>query len=168
MKVLKLLRLAERSVLVILFLAMVALFFTSVIAREIGGNVATSMAWVEEAVRLMNIFLVFLSLGLALERGKHVAITNLRDRLPELPRRILRAVIDLAGLGFSLYLAWLGTEMVRFVLKMGQTSPTLGIPMGWIYMAPVLGFGLLGLRYGLSLFGLYDRYTEDMPAEATP
>ncbi|MEI4472205.1 TRAP transporter small permease [Frigidibacter sp. MR17.24] len=158
MKVLRLLRIAERTVLVMLFLTMVALFFTSVVTREIGGSLAARFVWVEEAVRLMNIFLVFLALGLALERGKHVAITNLRDGGPPWRRRALRRVIDLAGLGFSLYIAWLGLEMVRFVLKMGQTSPTLGIPMGWIYVAPVAGFALLALRYGLSLFGMLDRF----------
>ncbi len=165
MLVLTLLRRIERTVLVVLFLAMVTLYFSSVVAREIGGNVATSFAWVEEAVRLMNIFLVFLALGLALERGKHVAIRNLHARLPALVLRLLRGLIDLIGLLFCAYLAWLGLTMVQFVLKMGQTSPTLGIPMGWIYMAPVLGFALLALRYGLSLFGLYDRYTDTSAVE---
>ena len=52
MKLLFYIRLAERSFLVTLFLAMVVLFFGNVIAREIGGTFASKFAWIEEAVNL--------------------------------------------------------------------------------------------------------------------
>ncbi|ANT60091.1 C4-dicarboxylate ABC transporter permease [Salipiger sp. CCB-MM3] len=165
MTFLNLLRRVERTILVALFLLMVALFFGSVVMREFGGTMASRFAWIEEAVRLMNLFLVFLALGLALERGKHVGITNLRDKLPEGARRWLLRLIDTVGLLFSLYVAWLGVQMVEFVLKSGQTSPTLGIPMGLIYLAPVIGFLLLALRYGLSLFGVIDRFAAQAEVE---
>ncbi len=166
MKALNTLRLVERSILIFLFLAMVALYFASVLLREFGGTLASDFAWIEEAVRLMSLFLVFLALGLALERGKHVSITNMRNALPAALRRPLLAVIDLVGLSFSLYLAWLALELVQFVLKSGQRSPTLNIPMGLIYLAPVIGFVLLGLRYGLSLFGVIDRFSGQREGEA--
>lgn len=158
MKFLTYLRLIERSLLVGLFLAMVVLFFGSVLARELGGSFASRLAWIEEAVRFMNVFLVFLALGLALERGRHVGIDALRDRLPPGPRWALLKLIDATGLLFSLYLLHLGLALVEFVLMTGQRSPTLNIPIGWVYLAPVLGFGLLALRFGLSLFGLIDRF----------
>ena len=157
MKALNALRLIERSILVFLFLTMVVLYFSGVVTREIGGTFASQFAWVEEAVRLMNLFLVFLALGLALERGKHVGIDTLRNRLSEGAQRMVIRGIDAVGCLFSIYLVVLGIRMVRFVLGTGQTSPTLGIPMGLIYLAPVLGFGLLALRYGLDLFGVIDR-----------
>ncbi|WP_102223400.1 TRAP transporter small permease [Acidimangrovimonas sediminis] len=158
MKALTLLRKIERAVLVVLFLTMVLLYTGSVVTREIGGTFASDFAWIEEAVRMMNLFLVFLALGLALERGKHVGITNMRARLPRPLLLGLLKVIDVVGLAFSLYVAWLALELVQFVLRSGQTSPTLGVPMGIIYLAPVAGFVLLALRYGLSLFGVIDRY----------
>lgn len=157
MKALNALRFVERSLLVFLFLSMVTLYFGSVVTREIGGTFASRFAWVEEAVRLMNLFLVFLALGLALERGKHVGIDTLRSRLSPPIQRIVLKVTDAAGLVFSAYLVWLGITLVQFVLRSHQVSPTLGIPMGLIYLAPVVGFALLGLRYALSLFGVVDR-----------
>lgn len=102
------LRLAERIVLVTLFLTMSGLFFLSVVTREIGGTFASNFAWIEEAVRFMNIFLVFLGLGLALERGKHVGIDTLRDHLSDPARKVLLKVIDASGFLFSAYMAWLG------------------------------------------------------------
>ncbi|AJE48652.1 TRAP transporter small permease [Celeribacter indicus] len=160
MRLLNALRTVERTVLIGLFLLMVFLYTSSVVTREIGGSFASRFAWIEEAVRMMNLFLVFLALGLALERGKHVGITSMRDRLPAPMLALLLKVIDLVGLCMSLYVAWLALDLVQFVLRSGQRSPTLGVPMGYIYLAPVLGFLLLALRYGLSLLGLIDRYQE--------
>ncbi|MCA0044807.1 TRAP transporter small permease [Celeribacter litoreus] len=160
MTALNLLRTVERTVLIALFLIMVFLYTGSVVTREIGGTFASRFAWIEEAVRIMNLFLAFLALGLALERGKHVGITNIRDRLPAPALKILLKFIDLVGLCVTIYIAWLALDLVQFVLKSGQKSPTLGVPMGYIYVAPVAGFILLGLRYGLSLLGLIDRYQE--------
>ncbi len=163
MKALGLLRKIESTLLVTIFLTMVLLYTGSVITREIGGTFASRFAWTEEAVRLLNLFLVFLALGLALERGKHVGITNLRERLPAGAITLVCKLTDLVGLCFSLYVAWLGWGLVQFVLNTGQSSPTLGIPMGFIYLAPVVGFCLMALRYALSLFGLIDRFA---PPEA--
>lgn len=165
MPALSLLRVIERSFLVLTFLTMVVLYFTSVVVRELGGQVASSFAWTEEAVRFLNLLLVFLGLGLALERGRHIGIRNLRDKLPQRLRWILLKVTDATGLAFALYVAWLGWGMVEFVLGTGQRSPTLGVPMALIYVAPVIGFLLLGLRYALSLFGVIDRFADAEGAE---
>lgn len=163
MFVLKLLRGVERVTLVTIFVAMVTLYFINVVARQFGGTLATELAWIEEAVRLMNIFLVFGALGLALERGRHVGIDSLREKIPENSRRPLLKAIDLVGFCFSTYLAYLGWGLVTFVLATGQRSPTLDLPMGWIYAAPVIGFGLLALRFSLSFFGIIDRFSFATP-----
>ena len=154
------LRRVERIFLVTLFLSMVALFFLNVVAREFGGAIASQLAWVEEAVRLMNVFLVFGALGLALERGKHVGIDTLREALPNTARVTIRRIIDATGCVFSLYMAYLAWHLVIFVLGTGQRSPTLNVPIGWIYTAPIVGFGLLALRYALSFFSIIDRFTK--------
>lgn len=155
---LRILRLVEKTFLVSVLLAMVALYFFNILARELGGTLASDFAWIEEAVRLLNLFMVFGALGLALERGRHVAIEILRDKLPARPKKLLIKIIDAVGFAFSVYMVVLGWELVVFVLQTGQRSPTLGIQMGWIYMAPVIGFALLALRYALSLFGVIDRF----------
>ncbi|MEJ8472549.1 TRAP transporter small permease [Roseibium algae] len=161
------LRRLERIYLVSIFLSMVGLFTLNVIAREVGGTFASQLAWVEEAVRLMNIFLVFGALGLALERGRHVGIDTLRDALPERSRTIVRKIIDAVGFLFSAYMAYLAYLLVFFVLGTGQRSPTLDLPMGWVYMAPVLGFSLLSLRYLLSFLSVIDRFSRQNENDET-
>lgn len=168
-----LLRRVERVFLVSVFLSMVALFALNVLAREIGGTFASQLAWIEEAVRLMNIFLVFGALGLALERGRHVGIDTLREGLPTTARNAVRKIVDAVGCVFSAYMSYLAYQLVIFVLGTGQRSPTLDLPIGWIYMAPVVGFGLLSLRYALSFFSVVDRFdppiddADDVTAEGS-
>ena len=156
----------ERFVIVSHFLGMVALFFANVVIREVFPAYASQMAWSEEAVRRANTVMVFLSLGLTLEAGRHIAVDTLRDRLPRMLRLPLLKLIDLTGLIFSLYMAWLAWGLARFVLGTGQRSPTLGIEIGWLYLAPMIGFLLLALRYLLSLSGRIDRFTPQGDAAA--
>ena len=158
MKLLSALRWIERITLVTLFVSMVVLFFLNILGRELGGTFASNLAWIEEAVRIMNIFLVFGALGLALERGRHVGIDTLRDKLSGNIRTLLLKSIDLIGFCFSCFLIFQAFELVKFVLSTGQRSPTLDLPMGWIYSAPVIGFSLLSLRFALSFFGIIDRF----------
>lgn len=158
MKALAALRIVERVTVVTIFLVMIALYFINVLSRQVGGTFATNFAWVEETVRLLSLFLVFLALGLALERGRHVGVYSWRDRIATRLHLPLRKIIDVIALVFSLYLAWLGYKMTAFVYSTGQISPTLNMQIFWIYLAPTIGFLLLGLRYGLSLFGVIDRF----------
>lgn len=155
------LRSFERVFLVSIFLSMLALFSLNVLAREFGGTFASQLAWVDEAVRLMNIFLVFGALGLALEKGRHVGIDTLKEALPKTARNTLRKIVDAVGCIFSAYMTYLAYLLVVFVLNTGQISPTLDVPVGWLYMAPVIGFGLLSFRYFFSLVSVIDRYDPD-------
>jgi TRAP-type C4-dicarboxylate transport system permease small subunit len=143
---------------------MVVLFCGNVVAREIGGTFASKFSWIEEAVRFMNVFLVFIALGLTLEQGRHVGINTLRDKLPSKMRFVVLKVTDAMGFLFSIYLAWLGIRLVQFVLMTGQRSPTLDVPIGLVYAAPVIGFGLLALRFGLSFLGIIDRFSQQNTA----
>ncbi len=159
MKALSALRIVERVTVVTIFLAMVALYFINVLSRQVGGTFATNFAWVEETVRLMSLFLVFLGLGLALEQGRQVGVYSWRDRIATRLNLPIRKFIDAIAIVFCLYLAWLGYGMTAFVYSTGQISPTLNVPIFWIYLAPTIGFLLLGLRYALSLLGVIDRYS---------
>lgn len=160
-KALSILRLFERTAVVSIFLVMVALYFINVVVRATGSSLASDLAWIEEAVRTMNLYLVFLAIGLALEYGRHVAVDTWRDSIAARFNLPLRKIIDAFGLVFCIYLVWLGWKMTAFVASTGQRSPTLGLEMYWLYVAPTIGFALLALRYLLSLLGAIDRFTQE-------
>lgn len=152
-------RIIERTLVISINLIMVCLYTFNVLVREIAPQYSSTFAWIDEATRLLMVWAVFLALGLALERGRQVAVTTLLEKMPELPRKIVGFIINLTGIIFSCYLAWLGVALVKFVMRTGQISPTLGMPMYWLYVAPTVGFLLLALRYGLELAGINNRHT---------
>ncbi|NDV27609.1 TRAP transporter small permease [Desulfovibrio sp. JC010] len=152
-------RIIERVLIISINLVMVGLYTFNVLVREITPQYSSTFAWIDEATRLLMVWAVFLALGLALERGRQVAVTTLFEKMPDLPRKIISILINLTGTVFSCYLVWLGIALVKFVMRTGQLSPTLGLPMYWLYIAPSIGFGLLTLRYLLELLNINDRHT---------
>jgi C4-dicarboxylate transporter DctQ subunit len=162
---LALLRRLESAVVAALMLLMAFTYAFNVAVRELAAAYAAHFAWIEEACLFGLAWVVFLGLGLALERGRHIAMTSLLERLAPGARRPLKLVIDLTGLGFSLYVAWLALEITLFVLRSGQASPTLDVSMAWLYGAMPVGFVLLGLRYALELFQADGRLAARTPGQ---
>jgi C4-dicarboxylate transporter DctQ subunit len=147
----ELLRRLERGVLAALMILMAAAYALNVAVRELAPRQASAFAWIEEACLFSLAWVVFLGLGIALERGRHIAMTSLLERLAPGLRRPLKLVIDLTGIAFSLYVAKLSLDITLFVMRSGQSSPTLDVSMAWLYAAMPVGFVLLALRYALEL-----------------
>jgi len=139
-------------------LGMSLLYTLNVLVREIAPAYASRIAWIDELCLFGLAWVVFLGLGITLERGRHIGMTALLQGLAPRLRRGVKLAIDLTGLGLSLYIAQVGFTVTMLVLKSGQVSPTLGVSMSWLYGPMPAGFALLGLRYALELFGRADRH----------
>lgn len=150
-------RVFERTFIAVVLLAMSALFFTNVVVRETSPRLATELAWIEEATLFAFAWLVFVGLGLTLERRRHIAMTALIDRFPRNFVSAVQKLINLSGLAFSLFLLKTSFDLAVFIYNSGQVSPTLGISVIVLYAPLPLGFALLSLRYLLQLIGAQDR-----------
>jgi C4-dicarboxylate transporter, DctQ subunit len=148
---LELLRGIERGLIAGLMILMALVYAFNVAVRELASTQAAKFAWIEEACLFALAWVVFLGLGLALERGRHIAMTSLLQRLAPGMRRGIKLAIDLTGLAFSLYIAKIALDITAFVVRSGQSSPTLEISTGWLYAAMPVGFALLALRYALEM-----------------
>ena len=151
------LRAVERAFIALNMVVMSVLFFINVAVREISPKLATDLAWIEEATLFALAWMVFVGLGLALERRRHIAMTAFDNRLPRPVTVALQKIINLTGLVFCIFLAKIGFELADFIYHSGQISPTLGISMVGLYAPLPIGFALLGLRYLLELIGVQDR-----------
>lgn len=160
-QMLRLLAHLEQFLLAIIIITMVVLFSGAVLIREVSDDLFRRIDWVDEATRYLMVWMVFLGLGLALARGKHIAMTSYLDRFPERLQLVIRKVIDAVGLVFSLYIVWFGMDITLLVLGTGQASPTLGFTTAVLYLALPVGFALLALRYAASLFGIAERWLKD-------
>jgi C4-dicarboxylate transporter, DctQ subunit len=149
--VLELLRRLEGAAIAALMLAMSAAYALNVAVRELATAYAAQFAWIDEACLYALAWVVFLGAGLALERGRHIAMHGLIARFAPGLRRGVKLAIDLTGLVFSLYIAKLSLDITILVVKSGQVSPTLEISAGWLYASMPVGFVLLALRYALEL-----------------
>jgi C4-dicarboxylate transporter DctQ subunit len=136
------------------------LYTANVLVRQFAVQFASKIAWIEEVCLFGLVWMVFLGLGLALEQGRHIAMTSVLLRFGFHTRRTLKIVIDLVGLVFSLYVAQICFEITLAVLKTKQVSPTLNISISWLYGPMPVGFLALGLRYALELLGA-DRHSRE-------
>lgn len=157
-RALALLRGVEAFLLGALMLAMSFLYTLNVLVRELAAQYASRIAWIDELCLFGLAWVVFLGLGITLERGRHIGMTALLQSLAPRLRRGLKLAIDLAGLAFSLYIAHICFTVTLLVLKTGQVSPTLNVSMSWLYGPMPAGFLLLGLRYALELLRVTDRH----------
>jgi C4-dicarboxylate transporter DctQ subunit len=152
------LRVVERALLAAIMIGMSLLYFVNVVVRETSPRLATELAWIDEATLFALAWLVLVGLGLALERRRHIAMTVLSDALPPRLSAWLRRLINVCGLLFAALFAKFSFDFAAFVLRSGQTSPTLDVSMVVLYAALPIGFALLALRYLLELIGVENRF----------
>ena len=148
----------EGIVLGAIMLAMSFAYTFNVGVRELAPSFAPQLAWIEELCLFGLVWMIFLSLALGLEGGRHIGMRMVLTRMPPPSQRAAKLTINLAGLAFAAYLAKIGVDITIFVAKSGQTSPTLNISMAWLYIVMPAGFGLLALRYLLEIVTPADRF----------
>jgi C4-dicarboxylate transporter DctQ subunit len=152
------LRVIERTLIAVILIAMSALFFVNVLVRQFAPSLLTHVAWIEEATLFALAWLVFVGLGIALERRRHIAMTVFLDGRSRAVAATIQKIINLTGLAFCVFLTKISFDLAVFIWQSGQVSPTLSISVIGLYAPLPLGFALLSLRYLLELLGIQDRF----------
>ena len=101
------------------------------------------LAWSEGVQIYGHIWIVFLTVPIAYNRGAHIVTTLLFDRLPPRLRRTVTVAVDLVWL-------WLGASTFVYTIRLVrvatfQVSPWLDIPMSWVYLGMLAGAAYLVL-----------------------
>lgn len=129
-------------ILIFIFLAvMVTVIFAQVIWRYM---LSASIFWSEELSRYLMVWATMFASGVCLKRGGHMAVRFVHDALPAGLRRW-------SGLGIYIlifiFLAVVFRYGVTLVTRTWmQTSPTLNLPMGAVYLCIPLGALFMGLQ----------------------
>lgn len=120
-----------------------------VLARAL-FNVAFS--WANEFTRYGIVWMTFLGAAIGARRGAHISIDVLAEVLPPRAASIaLRGAAWIAAVACGV-LTWQSVALVMSMARMGQTSPSMELPMWMVYCALPLGFGLMTLHF--SVFAL--------------
>ncbi|GAB3489113.1 TRAP transporter small permease [Marinomonas epiphytica] len=106
-----------------------------------------SIFWAEEAILYLIIAMSFLSTSLGIRKGSHITVDLLKSCLPESLNKVF--IIISAGIGilFATALLYFGGNLFFTTLGRGQLSPTLRVPIAFIYAFIPLTAMLQIIRY---------------------
>lgn len=136
-------RFLENLLLALLLGGMTLLACTQIFLRDFGFG---SLLWGDEAVRLMVLWIAMVAGVAAAREDRHISIDVLSRFLPEKPRALMAAFIDLFTSGVCFALAWFGWGMVEFAIEGGDTL--LIDKPAWVFQIIVpVAFLLMGWRY---------------------
>jgi len=122
-------------------LIMAALVFTvlwGVFSRFV---LAEPSRWTEELATFLLTWVALLGAAVGFSRQQHLGVDVLVNLLDPAARRLVALVVQLLILLFSCaVMLWGGYVLVSETLSSGQTTPALGLRMGYVYLAvPISG-----------------------------
>ncbi|WP_370163289.1 TRAP transporter small permease [Limimaricola soesokkakensis] len=119
-----------------------------VIARYVFNH---SLFWSEELILYSLITMSFLTMGMGVRYASHISVEAVYAFTGSRTGKILQIGAACLGLVFAAMLVWYGGKLVMNTTRMGQLSPAMRIPVGYIYaVIPSAGVFMM-LRYLLVL-----------------
>lgn len=127
----------EEGACVLVFTVMTLVAFVNVVTRYL---IQYSLAFTEEIVVSLFVWLTLLGTAVAFREGTHLAFTFLVDRAPRPARWAALGLSTALSLALFLALIWFGLLQIQNERLLGTTSEALAIPQWW-YTAgiPVVG-----------------------------
>ncbi|MBI1776552.1 MAG: TRAP transporter small permease [Proteobacteria bacterium] len=101
------------------------------------------LAWSEEIQIYGHVWMIFLTIPIAYNRGAHILMNILLERMPAGIRRTIAILVDVMWLWLGLSITFFTMRLVRVAAY--QMSPSLGIPMSYIYLGMIVGGAYLTL-----------------------
>jgi len=105
-----------------------------------------SLSWAEEASRYAFVWSALISIGYTIKENSILKVDTLVESLPAGLRHLMVTLINVSVTLFFGFLFYHSIPAIQRVIRTGQTSPALKIPLGWIYFAAIAGFFLATLR----------------------
>lgn len=152
----------ENTLVTVLILTATVVAVVQVIARYVFNN---SLYWSEELILYSLISMSFLTASMGVRHSAHISVEALYAFVGPRTVRALQLFGGILGIVFAATLMHLGWRLFVSTTEMGQLSPAMQVPVGYIYLTiPVAGASML-LRY-LSVISKLVRGTEPSALEA--
>ncbi|MYL36920.1 TRAP transporter small permease [Halobacillus litoralis] len=156
----KVLKKIEETAIAFGLLSVTILLFVNIILRYV---FSANTTWAEEFIRYVMIWITFIGAAVCFRRGMHVGVDFVLDLLKGKAKKTLELFIAFASIVFMALLIWFSMELVSFTRQTGQITPSLQIPLYYVYLAIPVGAAL-------SLFHLIGRVVDiikDRPYKET-
>ncbi|MGD9808763.1 MAG: TRAP transporter small permease [Deferribacterales bacterium] len=138
----------EEAVLVVLLSAMSIIIGVQIFMRYV---VQESLTWSEELARYLFIWVSYIGVSYAVKRHAHIRVEAAVMFMPPKVKKYVYIFSNVIFLVFALMVVKEGFILSMKIFNFGQSSPAMGIPMGYVYLAPAVGFLLVFIRLIQSL-----------------
>ena len=155
----------EMSIGVVLILAVSVILSIQVFMRYVMGS---SLSWSEELSRYMFIWLIYLGISYGAKVMRQIKIDAGLYMFPKSLRPKIVILGDVVFLVFSVTVVIYSSKLVERQMMLDQTSPAMGIPMWFVYLAPTVGFGLTAIREIQTIIYRIKRLRDPAAADEDP
>ena len=133
----------EKMLCVIALALMSAVIVAQVFCRYVLNS---SLSWSEELARYLFIWMIYIGISYGVKLDKHICVDAVYTFAPKGIKRYYAIVGYLLVLLFAVAMVYYGVLVVGMQISSGQVSPAMGVPMQYVYAAPVVGFVLTAIR----------------------
>ena len=130
----------EKFFIGLLFAISIIVIMISVIGRRL-GNAPT---WSEEVVRYCIIWVTFIGSAICFRRQSHFGVDVIKKINNKCFQKFIEVFVWLCSIFFAVFLVHHGYEFSMFVLKLGQKTAAIKMPIAIVYISvPIGGFLIL-------------------------
>lgn len=133
----------EEILLVTLISAMSTLIIAQIFMRFAIGS---SITWSEELARYLFIWMTWIGTSYAVKKHAHIRVTAFSQKFPLHFSHYFNILTYCVFLVFCGLVIKEGIALTEKIFRFNQQSASLGVPMGYVYIAPVFGLSLTALR----------------------
>lgn len=132
-----------KYIAVILMAVIIVTVSLQILSREV---IYFPTSWTQEVAKFSFIWMTLIGAALGIRNGSHVSIDILVSNLTSKLRTIISYAIELGIISFMVVLLY---QSIKFIAgSQGQTSPTLGVPVTYIYSGLIV-FSILSLIFSI-------------------
>ncbi len=128
------------KVCIAIVVAMIAAMVCVTIAQIVYREFFKALQWSEEVCRYLLVWATFLGASSVYKEGSHITITFLQGFFSPKAQRYIRIFVHVLCAAAFCAVVYFG---FGFAMKQMQLSPSLRIPMKYMYLSIPIGFGLM-------------------------
>lgn len=135
----------EDGITVFFLITATSVLFINVVLRYFFQS---GLGWAEEFIIFSMIWVTFIGGSICVRKNTHVAMRLIVDMVKNATvRRKYEMTLNGVATAFCIVGVMWGQQHVLFLVKTGQTSPAIRLPMFIPYLAIPVGFALMSLRF---------------------